>query len=180
LGLVIGVAVAEALAALVPGAAVQLKWPNDIVADGGKLGGILVDVAGEAGGPLRVVIGIGVNVCVSSGLAPEVDADGGSLRPVALNTLVPGQGVSRNQLAGYLLNSLYRSLNDFASAGFAAFAPRWRARDYLFGRSVAVSSGSQMMSGVASGISDDGALLVEVGNQLRPVFSADVTLRRQP
>ncbi len=180
LGLVIGVAVAEALASVVPPAAVQLKWPNDIVVDGGKLGGILVDVAGEAGGPLRVVIGIGLNVHVSPGLGAEVNADGGNLRPATLDALVPGKQLSRNQLAGSLLNTLYRNLSEFAGSGFAAFAPRWRARDYLLGQSVTVSGGLQTLSGVARGIADDGALLVESGNVLMPVFAGDVTLRRQP
>jgi BirA family biotin operon repressor/biotin-[acetyl-CoA-carboxylase] ligase len=179
LGLVIGVAVAEALSALVPGDSVRLKWPNDIVADGGKLGGILVDVSGEAGGPLRIVIGIGVNVGASPGLAPEIEADGGSLRPVALNALVSDLDISRNQLAGYLLNALYRNLDDFSNSGFAAFAARWRTRDYLCGRPVSVSSGSQTLSGIASGITDDGALLIDVGDQRMAVFSGDVTLRRQ-
>lgn len=180
LGLVIGVAVAEALTNAVPAAAIQLKWPNDIVADGGKLGGILVDVAGETGGPLRVVIGIGINVHVSAGLDAEVDADGGNLRPVTLDALVPGSQASRNHLAGCLVNALYRNLGEFAYSGFAAFAPRWRSRDYLRGQPVTVSSGSQRFTGVAQGIADDGALLVEVGGVLMPVFSADVTLRRQP
>ena len=148
--------------------------------DGGKLGGILVDVAGEAGGPLRVVIGIGLNVHVSPGLGAEVNADGGNLRPATLDALVPGKQLSRNQLAGSLLNTLYRNLSEFAGSGFAAFAPRWRARDYLLGQSVTVSGGLQTLSGVARGIADDGALLVESGNVLMPVFAGDVTLRRQP
>lgn len=179
LGLVIGVAVAEAVSALVPGGSVRLKWPNDIVADGGKLGGILVDVAGETGGPLRIVIGIGVNVRASPGLATEVNADGGNLPPATLNALVPGRDVSRNQLTGYLLNALYQNLDDFAVSGFAAFAPRWRCRDYLSGQAVSVSSGSQILRGIARGITDDGALLIDVDGQLMPVFSGDVTLRRQ-
>lgn len=180
LGLVIGVAVAEALVSVVPPAAVQLKWPNDIVANGGKLGGILVDVAGEAGGPLRVVVGIGLNVRVSPALGAEVDADGGNLRPATLDELVPGKQVSRNQLAGSLLNALYRNLSEFAGSGFAAFAPRWRSWDYLLGQAVNVSIGLQTLNGVARGIADDGALLVEAGNVLKPVFAGDVTLRRQP
>ncbi len=180
LGLVIGVAVVEALTGVVPTAAVELKWPNDIVADGGKLGGILVDVAGETGGPLRVVIGIGINVHVSSSLGAEVDADGGNLRPVALDALVSDGPVSRNQLAGCLVNALYRNLGEFAGSGFTAFAPRWRTSDYLRGQSVTISSGSQRFSGIAQGIADDGALLVEVSGVLMPVFSADVTLRREP
>ena len=179
LGLVIGVAVAEALSALVPGDAVRLKWPNDVIGDGGKLGGILVEVSGEAGGPLRIVIGIGVNVLASPHLAPEVGADGG-MRPATLDALVPGRQISRNQLAGGLLNALYRNLSAFADSGFAAFAPHWRGRDYLFGQPVAVSSGSQTISGIARGIADDGALLIDVGDRLMPVFSGDVTLRQQP
>jgi BirA family biotin operon repressor/biotin-[acetyl-CoA-carboxylase] ligase len=179
LGLVVGVAVAEALSALVPDDAVRLKWPNDIVVEGGKLGGILVDVAGETGGPLRVVIGIGVNVRASPGLALEVDADGGALRPATLSALVPGREIGRNQLAACLLNALCRNLDEFAFSSFAAFAPRWRARDWLLGQAVSISSGSQILNGIASGITDDGALLINVDNQLRPVFSGDVTLRRQ-
>ncbi|MEZ5562600.1 MAG: biotin--[acetyl-CoA-carboxylase] ligase [Gammaproteobacteria bacterium] len=178
LGLVVGVAVAEAVSQLVPDEAVQLKWPNDVVADGGKLGGILVDVAGETGGPLRIVIGIGLNVCGSPQLAAEVDADGGNLRPVALDALVKGRNVSRNQLAGYLLNALYRNLTEFADSGFATFAPRWRRRDCLLGETISISSGSQTLSGVASGITDDGALLIAVDGRLTAVFSGDVSLRR--
>jgi BirA family biotin operon repressor/biotin-[acetyl-CoA-carboxylase] ligase len=180
LGLVIGVAVVEALTDIAPAAAIQLKWPNDIVADGGKLGGILVDVAGESGGPLRLVIGIGINVHASPGLDAEVGADGGNLPPATLDTVVPGGRVSRSQLAGYLLSALYRNLGEFAGSGFAAFAPRWRARDYLLGQAVLITSGSRNFSGVARGIADDGALFVEVDNALIPVFSGDVTLRRQP
>ena len=180
LGLVIGVAVAEVLSALVPGDVVRLKWPNDIIADGGKLGGILVEVSGESGGPLRIVIGIGVNVRASPRLAPEVDADGGNLRPATLDTLVPERQISRNQLAGCLLNALYRNLGEFADSGFAAFGPRWRRRDYLFGQPVAVSSGSQTIRGIAAGIADDGALLIDVGGRLVPVLSGDVTLRLKP
>ncbi|MCL4792639.1 MAG: biotin--[acetyl-CoA-carboxylase] ligase, partial [Gammaproteobacteria bacterium] len=178
LGLVVGIAVAEAVSQLVPDEAVQLKWPNDLVADGGKLGGILVDVAGEAGGPLRIVIGIGLNVCASPQLAAEVDADGGNLRPVALDALLKGRNVSRNQLAGYLLNALYRNLTEFADSGFATFAPRWRRRDCLLGETISISSGSQILSGVASGITDDGALLIAVDGRRTAVFSGDVSLRR--
>lgn len=180
LGLAIGVAVAEALIDVAPATAIQLKWPNDIVADGGKLGGVLVDVAGETGGPLRVVIGIGINVHVSSGLDAEVGADGGNLSPATLDNVVSDGRVSRNQLAGYLLSALYRNLDEFGGSGFAAFAPRWRARDYLLGKSVLVTSGSRKLSGFARGIADDGTLLVEIDNVLMPVCSGDVTLRRQP
>ena len=179
LGLVIGVAVAEALSALVPGDAVRLKWPNDVIGDGGKLGGILVEVSGEAGGPLRIVIGIGVNVLASPHLAPEVDADGG-MRPATLDALVPGRQISRNQLAGGLLNALYRNLSDVRGFGFCCVCtalawpglPVWPAcRCFQWFAEI---------SGIARGIADDGALLIDVGDRLMPVFSGDVTLRRQP
>lgn len=126
------------------------------------------------------MVGIGLNVRVSPALGAEVDADGGNLRPATLDELVPGKQVSRNQLAGSLLNALYRNLSEFAGSGFAAFAPRWRSWDYLLGQAVNVSIGLQTLNGVARGIADDGALLVEAGNVLKPVFAGDVTLRRQP
>ncbi len=178
LGLVVGVAVTEALADFAPAESIKLKWPNDIVAGDGKLGGILVDVAGETGGPLRVVIGIGLNVHASTSLGSKVDGDGGSLLPATLDTFVSGGQVSRNQLAGCLLNALHRNLVEFASSGFAPFASRWRSKDYLLGQLVTVTSSSKTFCGISGGIADDGAMIVVVNDALTPVYSGDVTLRR--
>lgn len=176
LGLAVGVASLEALEA--EGArGVALKWPNDLVADGGKLGGILVDVVGESGGPLKVVAGLGINVRLPSGLAGEVRAEAGVMPPKALADVVPGRAVSRNRLLARLLGALHATLRQFGQDGFGPFADRWRRHDFLHGRPVTVTGAGGPAAGIARGIAADGALLVESAGGLATVYAGDVTLR---
>ncbi|MDP2322769.1 MAG: biotin--[acetyl-CoA-carboxylase] ligase [Gammaproteobacteria bacterium] len=177
LSLVVGVAVASSVAGLgVDG--VRLKWPNDIMAaGGGKIGGILVEVAGEAGGPLRAVIGIGLNVRPVPGIAAALRNEGGDAIAVGLDEL-QGEGfLERNALVATLLNALHLSLLTFALEGRDAILETWRQYDYLAGQSVVVTSGKDVLRGTARGIADDGALLVETGGRIVPVVAGDVTLR---
>lgn len=178
LGLVVALAVTTALRELGRGP-VSIKWPNDVMAPGGKLAGILVDVAGEAGGPLRVVIGIGLNVHTTMGLDAGVRADGGAV-PAALDQLGPGAVPARNLIVARLLASLHRHLAAFAGGGFGRFAADFGQQDYLLGQSVSVQSGNCSLHGVARGIGAEGALLVEVGGQVQRVVAGDVTLRGAP
>ncbi|MEO7387002.1 MAG: biotin--[acetyl-CoA-carboxylase] ligase [Gammaproteobacteria bacterium] len=175
LSLVAGVAVARALdGAGVAG--VQLKWPNDIVAAGGKLGGILVEVSGEPGGPLRAVIGIGLNVRPVAGLAAALRQEGG-VPAVAVDDLLPGHRVPRNVLVAALLDTLHATLSSFEESGSSSLLAAWRDRDSLAGRAVVVSRGMESFQGVACGIADDGALLVDCNGTIVPVVAGDVTLR---
>lgn len=172
LSLVAGVAVVRALQAVEAGSAL-LKWPNDIILGGGKLGGILVDVAGEPGGPLQVVIGIGINVHgapaagdVASGLGPaSLSAGPGKLRPL------------RNTLAAALIESVVASIAEFDAYGFPPFAEAWRQVDFLAGRAVDLEVAGRHESGIARGIADDGTLLVECGGVQRRIVAGEVTLR---
>ena len=176
LSLVAGVAVAGALAELgVDG--VKLKWPNDIVAAGGKLGGILVEVAGEPGGPLRAVIGIGLNVRPVAGIAAALREEAGNLPAQAIDDLTGGRRLERNALVGALLNALHGSLRTFGETGFQAFLAAWRGHDCLAGRPVVVTRGRESFTGVACGLADDGALLVDRDGSIVPVVAGDVTLR---
>lgn len=176
LSLVAGVAVVEALAARgVQG--VQLKWPNDIVAAGGKLGGILVEVAGEPGGPLRVVVGIGLNVRSVAAISTDLSVEGGALPAVALDDLAEGGHQGRNELVAALLDALHRSLQRFGAAGSGGFLDTWRRLDCLAGQPVQLSQGEASFTGIARGVADDGALLVERDGALVAVVAGDVTLR---
>ena len=179
LSLVVGVAVANALEELGLGG-VQLKWPNDVMAGGGKLGGILVEVSGEPAGPLRVVIGIGLNIRPIPGLAAALRQEGGDVAAVALDELFPGIRLERNALVVALLNALHPGLRQFADAGCRDFLAAWRRRDYLAGRAVVVTRGGETVQGFARGIADDGALLVEAAGRILPVLAGDVTLRASP
>lgn len=160
--LVVGVCVLRALRA--HGAeGVALKWPNDLVAlaaDGAlaKAGGILVELRAEAGGPAQVVVGIGLNLRAPAALAAMLDP--GALPPVGLE--VSGAAVAaRNALAAAVVSECIEGLERFATAGFAPFRDAWRAADALRDRPIRAQGVAAALEGIARGIDDGGALLLE-------------------
>ncbi len=174
LGLAAGVGVLRALHRAGVGEA-QLKWPNDIVLDGRKLAGILIDVQGEAGGPLHVVVGVGVNYQVSDATRAAISAAGG-LEPAVMQGA--GEGVAgRNASAAYLIEALLEVLQQFASEGFAGLVADWEAADFLAGRKVSIVTDTDEFAGVARGISADGRLQVEVDGRLLLLATGDVSVR---
>ena len=151
LSLVVGVAVAEALRQAGYGD-VGVKWPNDLLAHGRKLGGILVEGGGEHGGPVRAVIGIGVNVRMPSTVAATIDQAWTDLAGLA-------DGLpSRNALAARLLDALLPALDQFDADGLPPFLARYAALDVLAGRAVTVHGPQGDEHGVADGIGDEGGL----------------------
>ncbi|MGI9331372.1 MAG: biotin--[acetyl-CoA-carboxylase] ligase [Gammaproteobacteria bacterium] len=176
LSLALGVAAEQALSA-VGAAGVRLKWPNDLVAGGRKLGGLLLDVAGEADGPMHVVAGIGINVYPHAALETALNS-ADALVPVALAGLCEAS-VSRNEVAASLINGLTGALARYQADGFGSFADRWRELDVLHGELVRVQVGADAWQGRARGIGADGALLVERDGQLQAVMSGEVTVRTQ-
>jgi BirA family biotin operon repressor/biotin-[acetyl-CoA-carboxylase] ligase len=175
LSLAAGVAVQRALVAA-GASGLMLKWPNDVVHEGRKLAGVLVDVSGESAGPLMAVIGVGINMTVPAALLAQVGSDG-SLAPVGLDRAVSGAVPSRHMLAAGLLDALYEALVSFSSSGFEPFLKDWRRYDGLAGRAVTVTSGAEQFCGVAAGISPVGALLVRCGTEVAAVLSGEVTVR---
>lgn len=175
LSLAIGVGVCRVLRDKVS-ARIALKWPNDIVAGDGKLGGLLVDVQGEADGPISVVVGLGLNFDVSAAMAERVAAAGG-LPAVGLRGLADGCDLSRNRLAACLINAMHAVLSEFERRGFAAFVDEWRRYDWLADRPVTAQIGRRSFSGTARGIADDGALLIDSGGELQRLMSGEVSLR---
>lgn len=174
LPLVVGVICAEALAQTgVEG--LGLKWPNDLLLEGRKLGGILIEHRGEAGGPCRVVIGVGINVAMSDEQASPIDQPW-----IALNAALSRQGraaASRNALAADLLNRLAIALRQFEASGFAPFVPRWNAQDLTRDRKVRILLGNGEVDGIARGVAPDGALQVETAQGLTAYHSGEVSLR---
>jgi BirA family biotin operon repressor/biotin-[acetyl-CoA-carboxylase] ligase len=175
LGLAIGVAVVEALREL--GAeGVGLKWPNDIVWRRRKLGGLLLQLRGESGGPTTVVSGVGLNLALPPATREELATAGAfpvtDLRE-AMADCLPG----RNEIAGMLTGAIVASLAQFERDGYAPFAPRWSVLDALADELVCVKQGVSTVDGVARGADADGALLVEVAGRLQRFHSGDVSLR---
>jgi BirA family biotin operon repressor/biotin-[acetyl-CoA-carboxylase] ligase len=172
LSLAAGVAVLRALARLdVSG--LKLKWPNDIVRDDSKLGGILIDLRGEAAGPAYVVVGVGINVRLPASARERLAAEGVD----ALDLAALGTAPSRNALAAALIAELSAALDEYGARGLAAFAEEWRAADALADRPVAVMHGGQTLGGRARGVDADGALLLEVDGVSRRIVSGEVSVR---
>lgn len=173
LGLVIGVCALRALQQSgVPG--VALKWPNDLVVDGAKLGGILIELRAESGGPAFIVVGIGLNVALGNTLSAAVVATG--TRPTDLAQLgIPR--CDRNTLAAALIAASVDGLLHFERAGFRAFADAWRAADALAGKPVLVNADSGPVRGHARGIDANGALCVQTRDGLQRFTSGEVSVR---
>lgn len=170
LSLVAGVAVAEALRGL-GHAQVQLKWPNDLVVDGHKLGGLLVEGGGEFAGPARAVIGIGLNVHMPPAFAERIDQPWTDLDQLA------GEPVQRTAVATAVLAALLPALEQFEAEGLAPFLPRYAALDSLAGRDVRVQLGGAWLDGRALGLAEDGALRVEIEGREQHVHAGEVSVR---
>jgi BirA family biotin operon repressor/biotin-[acetyl-CoA-carboxylase] ligase len=176
LSLAVGVCALRALAAIAP-LAVRLKWPNDLVVEDRKLGGVLMELRAEGSGPAYVVIGIGINCALGADVTRRVQATGAA--PVDLAALgVPC--CDRNRLAALLLDHCVRGVLEFEQAGLAAFAAAWTAADALAGRVVAVRLSDGEFVGHARGIDADGALCVHGSDALRRFNSGEVSVRARP
>jgi BirA family biotin operon repressor/biotin-[acetyl-CoA-carboxylase] ligase len=170
LSLAVGLAVARGLANSGVGG-VGLKWPNDILLAGGKVGGILVDLEATADRSLAV-IGIGLNLQ----LPPDGDEEF-LHRPAALAqvmALLP----DRQQLLAQLLTDLAEIMDRFADGGFAALRSDWQAYHVWQGRQVRLLDGVLVdRQGLCMGADSDGALLLQTDAGLERCLSGDVSLR---
>ena len=175
LSLAVGVAVARALAACrLP--AVQLKWPNDVLAGGAKLGGVLLEMTGDAAGACQVVVGVGLNVAMPAAAAGGIDQAWTDIR-----TFSGGEYPGRNALLGALLNELLPLLASFEQTGFAPWREAWEALDAHAGRPVVLHSGERQLAGTARGVDDRGALQLETAaGGVQAVFGGEISLREAP
>jgi BirA family biotin operon repressor/biotin-[acetyl-CoA-carboxylase] ligase len=170
LPLAVGLAVAEALDEFLPGRC-GLKWPNDLVFAGRKLGGILCEGSWDASGAAAIVIGVGVNVLHEPHqVPPEVAARATSLRSSA------GHPVDRLAVAGAVIPAVARLARWGAEAG-SDWLERLAARDVLRGTEVEVrepATGALLAAGTAAGLAADGALRLERGGSVVEVHSGTV------
>jgi BirA family biotin operon repressor/biotin-[acetyl-CoA-carboxylase] ligase len=176
------VAVAEAIEASVPDpAAVEIKWPNDVLLGGLKTSGILMEMGAEATRVAHLVLGIGVNLNVDRVAFPD------EFRALATSLSTHcGAPLDRVAFAARLYDTLERVLDEHATGGFESVRARFESRFRMRGRRVQVldarSTGASAppLEGVALGIDGDGALLIERddGTQER-VVAGDVTIAKE-
>jgi BirA family biotin operon repressor/biotin-[acetyl-CoA-carboxylase] ligase len=172
LSLAVGVAATEALGVCAIHE-VALKWPNDLVARGAKLGGILVELGGDALGPCHAVVGVGLNFRLGA-TAAAIDQ---ACIDLAALSAAP---LSRVQVAARLVDHLVDALDRFAASGFGAFAAAYARHDALRGREVEVLQTERRRHGTARGIDARGAMRIAFAEGEEVVDSGEVSLRMRP
>jgi BirA family biotin operon repressor/biotin-[acetyl-CoA-carboxylase] ligase len=132
---------------------VGVKWPNDLLSDGRKLGGILIETSGDAAGPTAAVVGVGVNLRLSASARRRIGA------PVADIATACAAVPSRTEVAADLAVSVASALERFSREGFAPFRQPWLELHAWQGKRVVLSRDDRAVAqGEAIGIAEDGAL----------------------
>ncbi len=171
LSLAVGAALGRGLEAL-GAAGIGLKWPNDLVWRGQKLAGILIEMHGDILGPTAAVIGVGVNVRLAEHVKRAIDQPATDLETAC------GTALDRNRALACLLDRLVPALEVFAREGFAPFRGEWTARHVHQDRAVTVLlPDARRERGVARGVAEDGALLIETQRGMRRFHSGEVSVR---
>jgi BirA family biotin operon repressor/biotin-[acetyl-CoA-carboxylase] ligase len=174
LSLAAGVALLRALRGLgIEGA--QLKWPNDVLSDKGKLAGILIEAQGDMLGPSAVVIGIGLNLSLQQQILRQIGQPVTSLEDMLTEAAIVPE---RNHLLAVILIELDGVLREFAAHGFAALRAEWQSYHGMRDQPVQVllPDGSRV-DGIVRGVAEDGALELETMREIRRFNVGEVSLR---
>jgi len=174
LALAAGVVIRRALQEAA-GVTAQLKWPNDLVVDDKKLGGILVELRTGSDGACYVVIGVGINVSIEPAELKRIA--GWSNGAIDLFTATGGRPPSRNMLAAKLIQELSLLLPCYRDSGFSSYQAEFLSFDYLRSRQVSIDNASPPVSGAAAGVDETGALLVDSGDRVERIIAGEVSVK---
>lgn len=172
LSLAVGIAVQRACKSFVT-SNIQLKWPNDILSDGKKLAGVLIEAEGQSDGQCHLVIGIGINFDM-----PAVHAEQIEQAWTDLNTLA-GKKVNRNEFVATLLKELSVIVSEYKLTRLDGLIDEWNQLNAFRDEEVAITSNTIIKHGFCKGIDNSGALIIEsVDGKLEKVFGGEVSLRK--
>lgn len=149
-----------------------LKWPNDVLHDGKKLAGILIEITGDVNESCQVVVGFGVNYSMPLTESQKIDQPW-----VDIETLM-GEKVDRNRLTALIIEKIVSTLVLFERDGFAGFSGDWEKWDLFRGQMVQLLIGEQKVLGTYLGVNSQGALLLETANGREVFHGGEVSLRR--
>ncbi len=170
LSLVVGLAVKRVLDRIGV-AGVQVKWPNDLLIQGAKLAGVLIEVQGDTAIESQLVIGIGINAALSKDNASSIDQPWVDIKQ-------QGVAFTRTDLLAHVINELVPLLKEFELEGFQRFRDEWTQGDIFFEKPVRVQTGAdRYITGIAKGVSETGALLLETEEGVRHLHGGEVSLR---
>ena len=157
---------------------INIKWPNDIMAHGRKLGGILTEARNGKADGVKVVAGVGLNIDLPGSMQSLGEASFKN-RITDLKQCA-GNPPSRLDLSVAVIENLFDCMVRFESGGFGPFHDDWRKYDWLSGRQIFVDMPEGSQSGIADGVDVDGALIVRTDNERRRVITGTITVSDDP
>ena len=170
LSLAVGVMVARALQAMRIGD-IQLKWPNDILLQGRKLGGILIEITGDPSGVCHLVVGLGLNLFSDKSMQESID------QPWAALDQVVTERIDRNRLVANLLNEIAPRLTNYGLHGFEPFHREWENLNAHVEQMVSLSSGTNLTIGKMVGVTGSGALILDTETGRQTFHGGEISLR---
>jgi len=152
---------------------VTVKWPNDIYIKGAKVAGILIELAGESDGHCHLVVGVGLNLDLPQDMATQIDQAftdlATQLKPLP----------ERNRLAAGLITAVQRALADYHQTGMEPVVAQWPRFDHFYAQPIRLLMGKHSLDGIARGINQQGALLVETEQGIKPYYGGEISVRAQ-
>lgn len=168
---VAALALADALQSLIgPQAVLSLKWPNDVLLNGGKVAGILLESAGQGAGLTHLIIGIGVNLIAAP---PVEDVEPGAMKPVSVLGET-GLRITPADCLNALGVAFDRWETQFTTYGFAPIRTAWMARAARLGQKITARTTLESIDGTFEGLAEDGALVLATSGGRRAIPAADV------
>lgn len=149
---------------------VKVKWPNDIYIAEKKVAGILVELEGQTDGDGQAIVGVGLNLNMP---ATQLNID----QPFTSVQHHLNEPIDRNRWAALLIDAVYKALALHDKEGLAPTVRDWPTYDRYYMQPVRILLGSHTHEGIAQGIDEMGALLVEQDGQLKRYFGGEVSVR---
>jgi BirA family biotin operon repressor/biotin-[acetyl-CoA-carboxylase] ligase len=175
LSLITALAICHAIENVIalPDAGVSVKWPNDILVDGHKLAGILLEIEAESNGYSQLIIGVGINVNMQSVTKKDITQKWTSLYKLCNKYL------DRNILTAKLIDTLINYVSRFFAHGITEFMQDWQQRDCLVDKDICIINGKHKTCGTYAGINEKGHLKIKTVDGKILTFSAgDATIAK--
>lgn len=151
----------------------QLKWPNDVLYQGQKLAGVLIEAEGQSDGICHLIVGVGINVNMPVTAASEIEQAW-----TDLNTITDGS-IDRDKFTACLINELTLVIDEYKSNKLQNLHQIWNRYDAFAEQPVNLIGSNQVQSGICLGIDVNGALLLRDSNdqQIKPIYGGEISLR---
>jgi len=152
---------------------ILLKWPNDLLVEGKKLSGILVEIKNLEHGNYRVITGLGVNLRM-----PEKELATITQPSIDLNHCQPHSTLSRNQIIASIVSNVLEAVKDFNKNGFETYQLEWNKLDAWINKPVELLIADRATVGIHRGIDTSGALQLEIEGKISSWSAGEISLRR--